>query len=205
MTAWMDDAHCTNPLWPSLDLDAQREVCAACPVRDQCRTLGISTLLGATTGEVATLITSHDLWGGHTLRELHDTLPTTCIDCDKPIHRRGRCQYHYHQQRNRGKTCTFRDCGRQVHATGLCKGHYDQKLSGSDMRPIRRAAISPRDAGLIRALRREGCTNVALAQRFGVSRQSISEITAGRAHPDAPAPDPETVEDILADMLGKAA
>ena len=70
MSAWMNDAHCLNALWRTLDLDAQRAICAGCPVSAQCLDLGRQVLADADRASRKDTIATLDLWGGLTLREI---------------------------------------------------------------------------------------------------------------------------------------
>ena len=72
MTAWMDDANCRNPLWPSLHIDSQRAQCRSCPVADECLALATSIIREAdpTTRRDLMGDARPDVWAGHTFAEI---------------------------------------------------------------------------------------------------------------------------------------
>lgn len=192
MTAWMDDAHCRTRLWHALDLDAQREVCDGCPVRTQCLELGREVLAGLTATELRDLMGDkrHDLWGGRTPAEIvKDIARCAHVDCTKLPRKQGLCPTHYMQSYRRKETCRFDGCGRKVVVRGLCRGHYSQERAGRPLRPIQQPKLTTADVAMIRALAELGHTCASLASRYGITRQTVTEIVAGRVYKGiAPAP-----------------
>ena len=193
MTAWMDDAHCRTRLWRALDLDAQREVCDGCPVRTQCLQLGREILGNLTQGDLRDLARDKrpDLWGGRTPAEIiKDTARCAHVDCTKLPRKQGLCPAHYMQSyRARMETCRFDGCGRKGFARGLCQAHYSQERAGKPLRPIQGPKLTTTDVAMIRALSELGHTHTGLARRYGITRQTVTEIVARRVYKDiAPAP-----------------
>ena len=72
--AWMESAHCAHPLWRDLDIPAQRDVCAGCPVSAQCLTRALETIRALTPSERSEVRADPkpDVWAGQTMRELID-------------------------------------------------------------------------------------------------------------------------------------
>ena len=195
MTAWMDDAHCRTRLWHTLDLDAQREVCDGCPVRTRCLEWGREVLGGLTQSDLRDLVRDKrpDLWGGRTPAEIiKDTTRCAHDDCTRLPRKRGLCPTHYMQlyrRRMETTTCRFDGCGRKVFARGLCQPHYSQERAGKPLRPIQQPKLTTADVAMIRALSQLGHTHVGLARRYGIARQTVTEIVARRVHKGiAPAP-----------------
>ncbi len=192
MTDWMDDAHCRTRLWHALDLDAQREVCAGCPVRTQCLQLGREVLAGLTATELRDLVGDKrpDLWGGRTPAEIiKDTAQCAHDDCTKLPRNRGLCSTHYMQLYRRVRPCRFDGCGRNVVARGLCYTHYNQERGGEPLRPVQQPKLTTADVAMIRALSELGHTHAGLARRYKIARQTVTEIVARRVYKDiAPAP-----------------
>lgn len=193
MTDWMDDAHCRTRLWHALDLDAQREVCVGCPVRTRCLEWGREVLAGLTATELRDLVNDArpDLWGGRTPAEIiKDAARCTHDDCTKLPRKQGLCPTHYIQSyRARMETCRFDGCGRKGFARGLCQTHYSQERAGKPLRPIQQPKLTTADVAMIRALSQLGHTHASLARRYGIARQTVTEIVARRVHKGiAPAP-----------------
>lgn len=192
MTAWMDDAHCRTRLWHALDLDAQREVCDGCPVRTQCLRLGREVLAGLTATALRDLMHDKrpDLWGGRTPAEIiKDVARCAHVDCTKLPRKQGLCPTHYMQLYRRKETCRFGGCGRKVVARGLCRTHCNQERAGKPLTPIQQPKLTTTDVAMIRALSELGHTHVSLARRYGITRQTVTEIVARRVYKDiAPAP-----------------
>ena len=192
MTAWMDDAHCRTGVWRTLDLDAQREVCDGCPVRTQCLEWGREILSGLTATELRDLVgdARPDLWGGRTPAEIvKDIARCAHADCTKLPHKQGLCPTHYMQLHRRMETCRFDGCGRKAVALGLCVTHRNQERAGKPLTPIRKPKLTTADVAMIRALAELGHTRVSLAGRYGIARQTVTEIVARRVYKDiAPAP-----------------
>ena len=192
MTDWMDDAHCRTRLWHALDLDAQREVCVGCPVRTRCLEWGREVLAGLTATELRDLVNDArpDLWGGRTPAEIiKDTAQCTHDDCTKLPRKRGLCPTHYMQSYRRMEPCRFDECGRNVVARGLCRTHCSQERAGKPLRPIQQPKLTAADVAMIRALSQLGHTHASLARRYGIARQTVTEIVARRVYKGiAPAP-----------------
>ena len=72
--AWMESAHCANPIWRNLDIPAQRAICAGCPVSAQCLTRALETIRALTPSERSEVRADpkQDVWAGQTMRELID-------------------------------------------------------------------------------------------------------------------------------------
>lgn len=192
MTAWMDDARCRTRLWHALDLDAQREVCDGCPVRTQCLELGREVLADMTATGLRDLMhdARPDLWGGRTPAEIIKDI-TRCahVDCTKLPRKQGLCPTHYMRLYRRMETCRFDGCGRKVAALGLCRAHRSQERAGEPLRPIQQPKLTTADVAMIRALSELGHTRVGVASRYGIIRQTVTEIVARRIYRDiAPAP-----------------
>ena len=85
--------------------------------------------------------------------------------------------------------CRFDGCGRNVVARGLCQTHYSQERAGKPLRPIQQPKLTTTDVAMIRALSELGHTHASLARRYGIARQTVTEIVARRVYKDiAPAP-----------------
>lgn len=193
MTDWMDDAHCRTRLWHALDLDAQREVCDGCHVRTQCLQLGREVLADMTATGLRDLVNDArpDLWGGRTPAEIiKDVARCAHDDCTKLPRKQGLCPTHYMQSyRARIEACRFDGCGRKGFARGLCQTHYSQEREGKPLRPIQQPKLTTADVAMIRALSQLGHTHASLARRYGIARQTVTEIVARRVYKDiAPAP-----------------
>lgn len=52
------------------------------------------------------------------------------INCDRKIHAKNLCGYHYHQQRvsETDKICSITDCNLSVSIKGFCNKHYQRQL-----------------------------------------------------------------------------
>ena len=74
MTARMESAHCTHPLWRDRDIPTQRAVCAGCPVSAQCLSRALETIRALTPSERSEVRADRkpDVWAGRTIRELID-------------------------------------------------------------------------------------------------------------------------------------